>query len=313
MHAALICPVPDLKKYVDRGATHHLLLAHLFDIPGYIEFYRERVELYDDYVIVDNGAKENGRGLGLKKVLELGHLVRAKEVVVADVRYECDATIESAQKELAWLASKEGQQHYTWVGQPRLMVVPQGETPERWFECLLELTRLVAEALQWTPHPQPVIGVAYHYDHLFEAGLNGLLDLPVVQRYDVHLLGWPRALRPLLDASKRYRNLRSVDSSRPFVYAKGGLGNTRGYPGFEANPYPSRDEQFFTESISPSLDNFVRANVAHFRRYAGDVAGQSRCIECGSTRLNIRNYSMMWHDGDLYCENGHYVRGYDAG
>ena len=37
------------------------------------------------------------------------------------------------------------------------------------------------------------------------------------------------------------------------------------------------------------------------------------CDTCGSSKIEVRNYSAMWHDGDIYCENDHYVRMYDAG
>lgn len=37
------------------------------------------------------------------------------------------------------------------------------------------------------------------------------------------------------------------------------------------------------------------------------------CADCGSTKLTLKNYEMMWGDGDLYCENGHLVRRYDSG
>lgn len=46
------------------------------------------------------------------------------------------------------------------------------------------------------------------------------------------------------------------------------------------------------------------------------------CPECGSTEhLEVRNYSVMWHDGDVVCTNvaAHksgetvYVRNYDTG
>lgn len=37
------------------------------------------------------------------------------------------------------------------------------------------------------------------------------------------------------------------------------------------------------------------------------------CGSCGSTKLTLRSFDDVWRDGDLYCENGHYVRGFDAG
>ncbi|MFB3779679.1 MAG: hypothetical protein ACE141_18820 [Bryobacteraceae bacterium] len=38
------------------------------------------------------------------------------------------------------------------------------------------------------------------------------------------------------------------------------------------------------------------------------------CPKCGSTEMELRNYSMLWHDGDVHCAVcGAYVRGWDAG
>ena len=40
------------------------------------------------------------------------------------------------------------------------------------------------------------------------------------------------------------------------------------------------------------------------------------CKKCGSAPKDhiVKNYSMMWHDGDVYCKKcGEYVRMYDAG
>lgn len=313
MLTCLICPVPDLERFVDRGATHHLMLAHLFEIPGYVTFYRKRVELYDDYVIVDNGAKENGTGLGLKRVLELGSLVGAKEVVLSDVRYKGPETIASGRADLEWLVTPEGRLAYEAAGRPRLMIVPQGADPFEWEDCLVQLTNMTENALAtvFDMYQPPVIGAAYHYDHLFDGGINTILD-KIRHGLTIHMLGWPRALRPLMQAAEKY-DIRTVDSSRSFVYGKHGVECHSGYPDYLASPYPSRDAGFFTDPIPPEHYDTVKANISTFRRWAQDVAGRSRCCECGSTTLTLRNYSMMWHDGDIYCENNHYVRMYDAG
>ena len=38
------------------------------------------------------------------------------------------------------------------------------------------------------------------------------------------------------------------------------------------------------------------------------------CPKCGSKKFEVRNYDMMWHDGDVHCADcGTYVRMYDAG
>lgn len=38
------------------------------------------------------------------------------------------------------------------------------------------------------------------------------------------------------------------------------------------------------------------------------------CLKCGSTEFEMRNYSMMWHEGDIHCARcGAYIRRFDAG
>lgn len=38
------------------------------------------------------------------------------------------------------------------------------------------------------------------------------------------------------------------------------------------------------------------------------------CPQCGGTEFELRNYSMMWHDGDIHCAKcGKFIRSYDAG
>lgn len=45
-------------------------------------------------------------------------------------------------------------------------------------------------------------------------------------------------------------------------------------------------------------------------------AHHKHCPKCGSSPRDheVRNYSMMWHEGDVYCiKCDTYVRDYDAG
>lgn len=41
---------------------------------------------------------------------------------------------------------------------------------------------------------------------------------------------------------------------------------------------------------------------------------RNRCPRCGCKELELRNYDMMRHDGDLHCIRcGVFIRTYDAG
>lgn len=39
------------------------------------------------------------------------------------------------------------------------------------------------------------------------------------------------------------------------------------------------------------------------------------CPKCGASpyQQEVKNYNLDWHDGDVYCKCGAYVRMYDAG
>ena len=39
------------------------------------------------------------------------------------------------------------------------------------------------------------------------------------------------------------------------------------------------------------------------------------CKNCGAgpEKWEIRNYDMLWRDGEIYCQCGQYIRMYDAG
>lgn len=40
----------------------------------------------------------------------------------------------------------------------------------------------------------------------------------------------------------------------------------------------------------------------------------TKCPECGSEEFEMRNYSMMWHEGDIHCAKcGEFIRTFDAG
>lgn len=263
MKTCLICPVPSLRDYVDEKCTHHLLLAHLLLVPGYVEFYRERAER-GDYIILDNGAKEMGTGLSMKSVLAGAKLVGAKEVVLTDVRFKSRETTEAAETELDWMMSPNGRRAYEEAGHPKLMIVPQGKTVSQWLDCLKFLTQIVNDCMAVVPDmPEPSVAYAYHYDHFFRGGLDRLLSMGRPAE-DIHFLGWTRNLGNLLNLTLKYPYVRSVDSGRPFSYAKAGI------LCFPSAENPGRDPDFFLERMPDEQDVVTRSNIEIFRIFAAD-------------------------------------------
>jgi len=66
MKHAYIAPIP-LLDYVPQNSDFHLLLAHLLDNKKYCDFYRDKSER-GDFIIVDNGAFENGSPMSLEHI-----------------------------------------------------------------------------------------------------------------------------------------------------------------------------------------------------------------------------------------------------
>lgn len=264
MKTCLIPPIPDLDRFVDETFTHHLLLAHLCDIPGplghaYTAFYKQRAER-GDYLILDNSTKELGDAIGLEYTLALAKALGASEVVLSDIRQSAVGTLEATERDLTWLLS-EGLALYQEAGKPALMIVPQGGSFPAWQACLVHLLEKVETANRVLGGPPPVIGVAYAYAHLFERPFRELVYIARAARTPVHLLGWPRDLGVLLDIATEFPDVRSVDSSRPFVYAKAGLKVG------EAD-YPGRDERYFIESIPVEHHRLACDNIEVFQMYA---------------------------------------------
>lgn len=265
MKTCLIPPIPDLRRYVDDHCTYHMLLSHLFDVPGYGDeyraFYRDRAAR-GDYVIIDNGTKELGESLGIERSLQLAKDIGARELILSDVRFDSFATLEATERDLAWLLS-EGLALYEQASKPALMIVPQGGSFPAWQACLIRLLEKVENANHVLHGPEPVVGVAYAYGHRFECDFRELVFMARVPQLPVHLLGWPRHLLTLPLVATEFPDLRSVDSSRPFTYARTGQRLGEG-------EYPGRGDRYFIQAVPDRFGMIVRDNIDLFRVYARD-------------------------------------------
>lgn len=269
MRTCLIAPIPDLDRFVGDRFTHHLLLSHLFDIPGwgesYLEFYSRRSRA-GDFLTIDNGAKEHGHGETLSILLARAQQVRAREVVLPDVRFDSSASKAASVRELYYLKNYL-HEAYESAGRPQLMIVPHGETPIDWHNCFFGTRFTAEEVLAELEAPAPTYGIAYAYDHRFEHGITPLIDHIIgkgVPQGDIHLLGWPRRLETLAEVARSFPDLRSVDSSRPIVYGQRMIRCGE-------RPYPGRDKVFFTAPTPHACAHIIHQNIDMFRRYARGI------------------------------------------
>ena len=63
----------------------------------------------------------------------------------------------------------------------------------------------------------------------------------------------------------------------------------------------NKDPEFV---LRPSGDGFVNCGINTYKR----------CPKCDGINFEVRDYDMMWHDGEVWCIDCNvYVRSYDAG
>ena len=257
MRTCLIPPIPELQAF-SYGSGMHLLLAHLMAEPTYVRHYQQ-LRQRKDYLIMDNAAHENGKSLSLEELLISASKVNAQEIVCPDVhgdgRTSAAWTVEAMRKCLE-------SPYYIQLNRPRLMVVPQGYTPEECRECFENIMRM------WHMIKNRLTGgLSVGLPNFMDRGEDAQTHQIVMLRgwlykTPIHLLGWTRRLWQLRDIVAEFPLIRSVDSARPFVYA---MNNTMLMPGEEVPPYPGRSPLYFEYKLSVKQRLIATHNIAAFQ------------------------------------------------
>lgn len=272
MKVALIPPIPELPFFATGDL--HLLLTDQFEQAHYRNHYL--VQRHKGaYLILDNSAHENGAGDKASEIRNQAIFYNAQEVVVPDVLEDGPGTIEGAIAAIEeWF---EGGRKAMRDLNPALMYVPQGSDYEDWQECLRTLTRLHKHtAKKHNLRRNFVIGVSKDYE-VWDGGIERLLseDISPLRNYlinegitiQVHLLGWGRQLWKLRELAARFPWLRSTDSAKPFVFARGGI-DLREHLDSEPPVYPTRPSDYFTQPLAQHEREVAWSNVGVFRMCA---------------------------------------------
>lgn len=277
MKAALIPPIPDLKRY--GTGDFHLLLSHLLKDKRYFEHYDDQRKK-GAYLVLDNSAHEEGQGNDPEVLLFNAMAIRAQEIVVPDVLDDGPATVERSTEALeTWFEGTSSvNRRLIHDLSPALMYVPQGRNEAEWWECLQELIRIhlyVTKRYQY--RPRFVIGLSKDYE-TWKGGLLHLLNeylLPQVRNSyfpynpQVHLLGWGRKCWALAEIAKIHPWIRSTDSAKPFVFARGKI-NLWTHLESEPPKYPGRTNDYFQKALTPRQRELADGNAELFRKLANN-------------------------------------------
>lgn len=183
--------------------VYHMVLAqYVLSDSNYAAYYKN-LSKHDHFIMLDNGAAENGHSIGIENVVKAADMIGGvDEIVMPDVLDEMRATV------AATFAARP------FVPERMRAVVPQGKTWEEWTECALALLDMKCRT----------ICVAKRYES-FKGGrvraLKIIEDHSWHKTHNIHLLGCYRnPLREIRDARAAAPWVRGIDTAAPISYAQ---------------------------------------------------------------------------------------------
>lgn len=229
MKLATILPT----HYLDmiEGNTYHMALAHLVGKDKeYTDFYRRQVDVFNSFVIMDNGVIE-GEQQSIEAICKKAELIHASEIILPDVFMGCDATLDSTHAAMEYV--KKNYPHLKMMG------VPQGKDIDEWVNCAEVM-------LDWDIDSIGIPKVLTKLEGR-DARLQALAILnecypKQMKTVEVHLLGcWENPIELAMIAKAEQQGdispVRGCDSAIAYVYARDNMLITQG-------PRPSGEIHF---------------------------------------------------------------------
>lgn len=239
--------------------THLVLAPVLRRSPAYQSYYTQRSDA-GDYVILDNGAYEDGMSISIDELIQWARKISASEVVLPDAMYQATETIKLTRSALLRLEENP------LPPGTNIMIVPQGRSPGEWQWCLDEMWN----ACRLSGYYNPVIGIAKHttlWAHS-STGRVGLIRHASMYDARIHLLGTDTTLRELPALARVAHRIRSIDSSKPVVYAWYGIALQGGQPPTQAFK-AHRPDKYFSATVKDLDVDLAVENVESVRILLG--------------------------------------------
>ena len=182
-----------------------------------------------------------------------------------DVLFDANGTVEATRQMLKYI--EKHPDVYKKAGEPRLMLVPQGQDRTQWVKCLNNLLKAFETTRENVRLEEPVIGVSKDYDIFVKGGITTLVREYLRDR-EVHCLGWPSDLWSLARVQQECPWVRSTDSAKPFVYAKHEILLE---PGGRVPEYPRRPPNYFDVEFNYQQHEIAARNIRVFDAAATDA------------------------------------------
>lgn len=261
MKVCHIVPADYIEECNQNSSMHLLISQEVLKNKKYREKYLEK-SLNGNFIIMDNGAFEYGNAAPLDDVIEAVEAVEATEMVLPDCYLDVRITIKRVLDTLNELEKKS----YRPVS---LMAVPQGETQDEYMKCLSIL--LLIDEIDTIGFSYGAINKAFERYKLPPSLLRPTVISFVHQHFDLgstnkefHCLGiggHPHEIEFL----KKFKFIRSVDSSKAFVCAVHGIDIKETLP---ANyVIPERPDDYFSIQVSEDVVKLALKNIETMEEY----------------------------------------------
>ena len=215
--------VPQNFLHLTEQSDFHMALAHLIGKEGYEEytsFFKNRKE--GSFCILDNGVIE-GNPMDIETIIERAMTIKADEIVLPDAYKDVTKIIRLVDNAIKVLIQRFGENNWPF----KLMVVPQGDSEERWLSCATILLSTYGAYINTIGIPKHLIDTVGVRDARLYA-ISNLAERIDLEGFDIHLLGcWKTPLEVLMISKASEQciipTVRSCDSAIPYVYARNGL------------------------------------------------------------------------------------------
>lgn len=241
-------------------------LAHI-EHPEYFETIFE-FALKGKKIILDNGAFELGTSIPFSTILTRWSKVQLYEIALPDKLFDASETYNLHLEAVEYIRTMQSKN--IELNFQRIMIIPQGETPEEWVMCLWKLTRDISRIFNF-----PLTLAIPKHMSAFPGGRHRLLTEYVrawqrtfqpTMDLEIHLLGLAESYLDLRIIALAHEDiLRSIDSAKPATYA---TYHEVIYPGLNLDPtfvYPGRPEDFFETELTNHQVGIVSQNIQNIR------------------------------------------------
>lgn len=248
------------------GDDNFYILAQLYKKYPEYRSWVKRMKQEGKFLIMDNGAGDEGEVIGKEELFEMTLEVQPNEVIPTDVLYDSFETI----KNLKWFIEKK--KKFLSLENTKIFAVPQGDTFEEYMSCydlMIKMKEVTTIGLSKKAVPHVMIkdvekdqGIAFSRNKLFNH-LRSTLRL----RKDIHCLGMSDPREYLMYS--RSLIMRSTDSCYPILAALNDLNLEKSIDN-KRIPTPAN---YFESTLTKKQIELVKSNINFVKICCSSICG----------------------------------------